>query len=118
MAAKIQVGAERPLLSKTVLEAGDKMPLSTSMYLPTKEMKAIKNAIAEKEGRVVEQSREQVSRASGILLSPAMDALVYDIVGNEYMRVYRSVEAGMQNQMDDRRVMVSSIDPGMIDVEN
>lgn len=99
MAAKIQVGAERPLLSKTVLEAGDKTPLSTSMYLPTKEMKAIKNAIAEKEGRVVKQSREQVSRASGILLSPVMDALVYDIVGNEYMRVYRSVEAGMQNQM-------------------
>ena len=112
MAAKVQIGGERPLLSKTALEDSAKTPLSAPVYLPTKEIKAIKNEISmQKNGIKVAQNREQISRASGILFSPVMDALVYDIVGDEGMRVYKSVEMKMQSQIKSMKITLWRMRP-------
>lgn len=103
MEAQIQIGSERPLLSETLVGTNEKIPLSDAVYLPVKEMKIIKNAFAESEGRVVKETREQSSRASGILLSPGINAPVYDLIGSEYMKVYSAPELSMQLQVQKFR---------------
>ena len=94
----VETGAQRELLSETLLASDQKLGLQNPLYLSTKEIKLINNAIAQKENREAKVGREQISRASGVIFSKGSCGPVYGLIGEEYMRMHLSAEISMEGR--------------------
>ena len=96
MAAKVQIGSQRPLLSELWQGFDQKLEFKQAAYFTWKEVMALKNMHAMEKQKEVKKGQEQQSRASGMVFSRCMKAPVYALIDDEYMRICPVVEERMK----------------------